>query len=703
MTLQSSHIYRFASASQWDQCQFRGADRSTPAARVGLRPVAPFSDQPARFASSGAFGPAISAVGEFIWRDNAGRLLRALSGDDGSTAATAPLALALAARIVATRDALWAASPAKSALECFELDSLTRRLVIDVTPAKVVDIAPDGRDALLVLFQQEDDFACVRVDGRGSVSPISALRGTSPLIALANLPSAGQILVLSEDRRILYGFRRGAETSNYLVSLGTLRPCFRGTALGSDSRSRFLVGGSDGDAFGMTPRVLVLDADGLEVAELVVEAEPTGVAANREHLLVTIGAGLRAYSTAQVASNTSPSACTVITPALCSPKNAGMEQWLRAEVWAALPAGTTLEMRYAATDDQDIVDQAQRVTGDPLVPAGERVRRLETLLTDWSAPVAFKGSDARAQLVATGAPLAAPLFDARAANLWLSITLIAAPGAALPSLSRLDVRYAGSSLLERLPMIYQRSADAPGDFLRALVGVLEATTQETDRRIGSLGALIHPRTAPPTWLDFLAGWLGLPWDDGLSIQQKREIALSAPRLAAERGTRRGLETLLGCLFPGEPKRYAIIDVDVDLGLATLGGESCEGSRLPAILSGLPASSAILSTKAILGEARLPCAGQAVDTVSPFLGHLRVELTATAEERRSWSQWISALIAAMIPASMRLSIRWRAPGLPSTELTADGIVLLAPPEPRLGTDAIAGYARLPTSGTPELRC
>src|SRR5262249_3932085 len=145
-------------ASQWDKCQFRGADRSSPAA-LKARPVAPFSDEPTRFASTGAWAPAVTAVGEFIWRDGAGKLLRAFAGDDAPAAVTAPYALAHATRIAATRDALWVAGTAPSTLECFELDSLTRRLVVDTVPAKVVDIAADGGDALLVLLQRDGNFA----------------------------------------------------------------------------------------------------------------------------------------------------------------------------------------------------------------------------------------------------------------------------------------------------------------------------------------------------------------------------------------------------------------------------------------------------------------------------------------------------------------------------------------------------------------
>jgi len=80
MTLQSSHIYRFATEAQWAQCLFRGADRTTCAARMGMRPTAPFADEPTRFASEGAWVPTLTAVGEFIWRDAADRFLRAFAG-----------------------------------------------------------------------------------------------------------------------------------------------------------------------------------------------------------------------------------------------------------------------------------------------------------------------------------------------------------------------------------------------------------------------------------------------------------------------------------------------------------------------------------------------------------------------------------------------------------------------------------------------
>jgi phage tail-like protein len=692
MTLVSSLLYRFATAAQWNTCLFTGADRSA-AALDRVRPAAPFSDESTDFSSPGGWAPALSALGEISWRDTAGALRRCLIDDPVPAGLAAPQALAQATRMVVTADGLWAPGVSGSTLECFEPESLSRRLVVDLHPAQVVDLDRDGPRAVLVLLRRGAAYECVGVDQHGRITPVGALRGAPTLSALANLPEVGQLLVLAADGRTLYGFARGEPGANLLVNLATLRPCFTAGALASDGLARILVGGTDGAEFGGAATLLVLDVNGLKVDELPIAEAPTGLAASASLLLVTSASGLRVHGTAQTASNRSAVVCSVITPVLYAPPGVGTSRWLRAELQASLPPGTSIEVSYAASADAALAAQATALAADQSLPASIRTSRLRTLLASWSTPTVFQGS-ASTQPAATRPPLAAPLFEASAPNLWVSISLGAAPGASLPELTELLVRYSGHSLLEQLPMIYRRDAANPGSFTRAFVGVLEATTQETDRRIGALGSLIHPDTAPPDWLDFVATWLGLPWDDGLSEAQKRAIMHAAPVLAAQRGTRAGLAALLDCLVPGTPQRYRIVDLDVDIGFAQLGGGGCAGSPLPAMLSGLPDSAAVLSTRTILGRARLPCPGEVPDTTTRFLGQLRVVITASAQEQRAWAPWIRALLTDMVPAATRLEIEWRSPARSSTALTSDGLPLLPAPAPHLGTDAITGYARLP---------
>src|SRR5262249_55034597 len=142
------------------------------------------------------------------------------------------------------------------------------------------------------------------------------------------------------------------------------------------------------------------------------------------------------------------------------------------------------------------------------------------------------------------------------------------------------------------------------DFTRRLLGVLETTTQGLDRKIDSLGSLIHPRTAPPRWLDAVARWLGVPWDDVLDEKLKRAVLLASPEILAARGTRAGLERLLAALFPESPRRFTIIDYTAEHDVSRIGGAGRVGGHLPMPLGGLPANSVTLSRRAVLNQARL---------------------------------------------------------------------------------------------------
>jgi phage tail-like protein len=377
---------------------------------------------------------------------------------------------------------------------------------------------------------------------------------------------------------------------------------------------------------------------------------------------------------------------------LSAPDSAAVQKWQRVDAWASLPPGTALEARYGWIDDADMRRAALRLQADTRLSQSQRLRSIEDLVDHWSAPIVFLGDTPKATSQdASNAPFSFPLQDARTTRLWLHLTLRAAPGAALPALDRMHLSYGQSPLLTQLPAVYRRTAEQPGDFLGALVGLMEATTQDLDRRIGGLGALVHPDTAPAPWLDEMAEWLGVPWDDALAEPQKRALLNSAARLGGQRGTHAGLATLLDCLFPGSPPRFRITDVDVDYGFISLGGGTCRGTALPAVLAGLPATATVLSRKTILGQALLPCKGQEPSATAHLAGNLRVDVTASNAERRAAQKWLAPLIDAMVPANLRIDLRWHLPQGASFGGVGE---LLAAPLPHLGVDAVTGFARLP---------
>jgi phage tail-like protein len=252
--------------------------------------------------------------------------------------------------------------------------------------------------------------------------------------------------------------------------------------------------------------------------------------------------------------------------------------------------------------------------------------------------------------------------------------------------------------MDDLPALYRRGEEEPGNFLRALVGVLEASTNDLDQRISSLGSQVHPSTAAPPWLDFVARWLGVPWDDALSVDQKRAILRHAGDLARLRGTRAGLQTLLESLMPGTtPRRFQVTDTTADFGFAIIGDGVFHGSTLPAMLGGRPPWNAELDSGAVLGAMRLPCPGQFDDGLWRLAGRVRVDVAATAGERKAWEPWLLRLITEMVPLTARVDLRWVSSHALRGNRLDNTLRLEAAPVAHLGTDAVTGLARLPERG------
>lgn len=710
--------YRFDTEAQWNACLFHGADRGSRSARTGMNPQAPFAYEAHFIPCAGARAPALTPAGEILWHDHA-QLLRALPAADTAERATASWAVTHASRIVATHDAIWVAGTVPGTLQCFDLRSLARRRVLELD-ATVLDIAALGGNALLVLVRRADgngvpQHTLVHLDCGGSQSTVARLDDFMQPVQLACLvgpgPGLGQgpvrVVLLDTTRALLHGLdmdhphaRRGGRTpatvsTRWTLQLGALRPCFRADELGGDGRARIFLAGADGREFGGAPYVLTLDRDATLIDALQLTSAATGVAGGRGNLIVSHADGIAIHARTSSAGDAAAVTTELLTPLLSAPDSDAEIKWQRADLWATLPVGTTLELRYGWSANAETRRAALKLTRDTRLSQAQRMARLKDLIDQWSVPVIFAGAQTGDTAPATHTtPYSFPLLDARMAQLWLHVSLRAAPRAVLPTLTRMHVSYAGSPLLQQLPAVYRRTAVLPGDFLGSLVGVLEATTQDLDRRIGGLGRLVHPDTAPVAWLNEIAEWLGLPWDDALEAGQKRALIRAAARLAAQRGTRAGLQTLLESLFPGAPPRFRVTDVDVDFGFVILGGSGCCGNALPAVLAGLPSTATVLSRKTILGQARLPCKGYEPSAFARLSGILRVDLRLSAAERRHCESWLGRLIEAMVPVNVRVELRWHAP----SGAWFDGFgELPATPLAHLGGNAVIGIARLPDSG------
>lgn len=698
MTAEKQRAYRFSTEAQWNSCLFIVADRDSPAARTGLRPFAPYAQPAKRYGPDGAETPAVTHFGEILWCDGTGRLYRMAADDDEPESFTAPYAIAHAGRMVANASGLWVTGDPPESLHLYEDGTLTRLSTLEIPQARVVDLAGGGQNALYVLVEHNSEWQSVRVECSGRIGRTVTFDGISQAEAFVYLKHFDRFVVLAgEPHPRLYWFPSEGGAAIFSIAVGAMHPCFSATALGSDGHDRIFLAGVDGKAFGGKAYVLGFDGDTNPLGELPLGTPATGIAARRDRLWITTAHGLLQFAQTDTVPDQAGEVSTrLVTPVLHSPDRQDGRRWLRIEAVGRLPPGATLEISYAATDDVDVRDRLTAIAADTTVPASHRAQLLLDKPGLWRAPIVFHGRDLPSGQ--TEAPFSAPLFDVRERYLWVSVSLIAATGANLPALSTLAVLYPGHTLMENLPAIYQRAEAQPKSFLRALVGVLESTTQDLDARIAAMGSQVHPKSATPPWLDFIARWLGLPWDDALDPAQKKRIVARAPDLAKGRGTRAGLEALLESLLPRTPRRFRVTDATADVGFAVVGGEACAGSTLPAMLGGLTRWSPLLDESAVLGRMRLPCEGQIDDGARQIAGNIRVDVAASAGERLKWEPWLRNLIMEMVPLTTSVQLRWvTANTLRGNSL--DGTLKLESlPTPHLGTDAVTGLARLPEHGS-----
>ncbi len=699
--------YRFATAGQWQLGLFQLA---TPGA--GLEPLRPYARKPQSFPSAGGFVPTVLLTREILWRDNTGAIHVLSPHDDSGDAFPASGALAHSPRLVANGRGIWAMGAHPGSLHCYEPGTFTELASAEFEGFDLRDLTYVDCNVLGVLAHSAYGWHFLSVHCDGRIVADVLLDCLHQPIGCTYLRASQQLVVLTGgEHPCLFWYTLEGGVPEQTLAVALRYSCCECFAIAGSDRI-YVAALSDGQY-----AVVVLDPDGAHVDIVPVDAADaprasleasyphsatrramTGLAAAGTSFYLTGTRGLLRFSIADtVPSNSGEIACTYLSPMMQSPDPEGTTYWLRADCLTTLPDGCSLEIVAAATSSPDVRDRINTVAADThLSPA----RRIEVILGEadiWQHKTVFHG-DAPAPEPDT---LSAPLFDIAGRFLWIAITLRASAESAFPSIREFSVFYPGHGLMEYLPALYrfeslggQRNPVRNDGFGRALVGVLEATTQEIDKEISSLGANIHPDTAPEAWLNYVARWLSLPWDDALNIDQKHALVNHAAKLTRLRGTREGLELLLQYLFPGTPVRFRVTDTTADFGFAVL---DCDAS-LPVMLAGYSHRRAELGPHAVLGRIRLPCPDQPDDPTARWLSKVRVDIAATATEKKAWEPWLRALLSSYLPATASLVVHWTSLyALRSgTPVLNDSLVLEPMPAPHLGSDAVTGLARFPDS-------
>jgi phage tail-like protein len=687
--------YQFATADQWQLGLFHLA---TPGA--GLEPLRPFARTPQRFPSPGGFAPTVLTTREILWRDNTSALHILSPHDDRVGPFATSGAIAHSSRLIANSRGIWAMGARPGSLHCYEPGTFTELVSAELTGFRLIDLAYLDCNLLGVLAPSATGWHLLRVDCEGHVVDDALLGRLHHPIGCTYLRGSQQFIVLSGGEHpclVWYTLDGGPPKQTLAVALRY--PCCQCFYIAGSDRI-YIAASSDGQ-----DAVVVLDSDGA-LADIVpvdsADAPITGLAGAGTSFYLTGARGLLRFLIAsQVPSGSGEITCTYLSPAMQSADPEGSTYWLRAECLATLPDGCSLEIAAAATSSTEVRDRINAIAADTRLSGGRRIDRILGEAEIWQHITLFQG-DAAATSPDT---FSAPLFDIAGRFLWIAITLRASSESGFPRISKFSVFYPGHGLMEYLPALYrfeklggERNSIRSGSFARALVGVLEATTQGIDAEIASLGSKIHPATARDEWLNYVARWLSLPWDDSLDRDQKSALIHHAAELTRLRGTRAGLELLLACLIPGTPAHFRVTDVTADFDFAVL---DCDSS-LPAMLAGYPRGRAALGRHAVLGKIRLPCPDQPDDPAAPWLSKVRIDIAATAREKHAWEPWLRALLSTYVPASVSLVLHWTSlHALRSgTPVLDDSLILESAPAPHLGTDAVTGLARFPES-TPRL--
>ena len=715
-------VYRFASPATWSSCVVQRFDLGTPGGlapipRLGLRARRDTADGPVSAVAVGSDDRPLWRVG---WKAAALRQWSALD------APSAPFGvagiLAASPRWIVDRRWLWAFDPDAPRVGRWDRDAFEPDLVLDLgDPAlagdveRIVDIASDWRGGLWLLVRSRDATEwLVHVDCKGRVRarhrpPCEA----GSLAEIGTVGSGATLVLLPANPEWLWMLAADGSVRRAL-QVRTIAPCWRPTRLATDARNRIALGGPERDRDRDRWALVVLDGTGElldgPLGELFSPAPPTArrrgaasasplppidLAVRGDTVWFAMPDGLWHLDGSE-ACGARESTSVVLTPLLSSPPTSTYRGWLRAEVTIDLPRGAALEAEWVCTDDPAIAERAARLAADSSLSGVSKRESVWALFEPPPAPPGVAG----ARVMFTGptganAPLAVPLFTCQKRWLALRLTLTIPPSTTPPVLREVRVLYPDVSIAQHLPAIFRGTEGDPTGFLRSLTGVLESTSQRIDEKIRALGSYVDPETAPTDWLDYLARWIDLPWDDALPETAKRCLLQHAGTILERRGTRAGLERVLECVL-GQGGA-AIDDVTVDHAPVRLGS-----GTLPALLAGVSSRVPVLGA-ARLGRLQLARPSMEHDPLRSLVPALRIVLTASRARQREIGPLVDGMLAHYLPAGLRVSTSWRIrPALLAPPPDGDGMRLDADGPALLDDDSVLGRTVLAGRGTGRIR-
>ena len=698
--------YSFKTTAQWRAGIMDGlritADGLAPPAALERRPIVGTD------AADGASALAFDAIGRLHWLRNDGQLRRL--GNFGSETVH-QLATAGSARAITIDGArLWVLTADR--LQAFATRNWQQLVDRPVGPW-LLDIAADGHDGLWLLAADAGrELVIRRLDAHGLAIPMTTRR------AFAGAGSGFRLASFRDGRRLALleptvhqpcpGFRL------WLIDLCAAdgpgwRPIDVQLEPGDASPGLLAVDRNGDVLLGETTAGTAwqLSGDGDLLARLPGLLRGARSLATGQGLAIGTASGIVGIDTAtagpagEAASEArgDPGLGRFLTPVLVSPEGKGTRRgWLRVEIEAVLPPGTSLTVEVAAGGSPQLVAEARALLADPSTTGAAKLGRLATLLPWRPASRTVFTSDQ------SDSPrrLRAALDDIETTHLWLKLELYRPPGRRAPRLQALDVLYPDLSLLRFLPAIYAQEPTSAAR-LRRFLAPFESLIGELDATLHRLPREIDPETASPERLAFLARWQGLDLGAHPSLNDEagramlRRLLIAAPGLLERRGSLAALRELLEIVTDG-----AAVTID-DAALRPMpwvlpGPASAYRPRLGSdTMVHCRTPGPLMAGKSPLGRRIGRDAGDAdpAAMLARHQGELRLEIAVERAERAALRALLEPLLRLFVPAHCRTTLVFVDPGQRAGRGHLDRDLQLARKGgAALGAETVLGGFRLP---------
>jgi phage tail-like protein len=694
--------YSFRTTAQWRAGTMDGlritAEGLVPPAALERQPIAGTD------AADGAAALTFDAIGRLHWLRRDGQLRRL--GSFGIEIVH-HLETATPARAIAIDGArLWVLTADR--LLAFAIRNFQKLLDQPAGPG-LRDIAADGHDGLWLLEEHSGpELVIHRLDAHGRAVPLTtrrALAGSG--FRFASFCDGRRLALLEPTSRTLCpGFRL------WLIDL-----CAEGAPSWRPIDVQLAPGDSKPDlvAVDRSGDVLVGETAAGTLWQLTGEGDLLARVPNllRGALSLAAGPGLAIGTDGgivRIAPATSgpggetlgetlgePGLSRFLTPVMVSPED-NRRGWLRVEIEAVLPPGTSLTVEAAAGGSPQLAAAAQSLLADPSLTGAEKLGRLENLLpwrpSNRTAFTSDQGDGPRR--------LRAALDDIETTRLWLKLELYRPPGRTAPRVSGLDVLYPNLSLLRFLPAIYAQDPVSAAR-LRRFLAPFESLIGELDATLHRLPREIDPETAAPERLAFLARWRGadlpthLALDDAAGRAMLRRLLRALPGLLERRGTLKALEELLEIVTDGAAGRIDdaafrpmpwVLPGPLSAYRPRLGCDTMVHCRSPGPL--------------VAGKSPVPRRiGQDGGDADParmlarHQGELRIEIAVEPGEHASLRALLEPLLRVFVPAHCRVTLVFTDPGRRTGHGRLDRDLELARPGcAALGAATVLGGFRLP---------